>query len=352
MKKIFKFLVLILCITYLSGCNRDEIVNPPIDVNALVGAYILSEGGSAVGSSKLSFYNLVSDNFSENIFTPGALGLFPDGLINDNGQLFLTEQGNFGSAGKIYKLDSNGLVKDFQSVGTNPYSIASANGKLYLTNGPANNVSVVDKNSLNIITTVNVGLYPQEIISIGNKVFVCNTSVFAGGTDSTVSVIDASSDQVIATIKVRKKPSSLAVTNDEKLLVGCPGSAATGIIYKLDPGNYSKLDSFVINNPPASGFDKDIAVDRNNNTIYFISFFNNIAKYDMVTRAQSVFINNFNTSDNFYYGYNYDSKNRKHYIANAKNFLVNGSIIVYDANGNITRTYTTGIAPRRIVIKN
>jgi len=351
MRKLLYCVILILSIVYSSGCNRDEIINPPVEVNVFKGAYILSEGGASVGSSKLSFYNLTDDIFEENI-TSITLGLFPDGLILDGKELFLCEQGNFGSAGKVYKMDSNGVVKNSQSVGTNPFSLASANGKLYLTNGPANNVSVVDKNNFNILATVNVGTYPQEIISIGNKVFVCNTSVFGGATDSTVSVIDAVSDLVIATIKVRKTPSSLAVTNDGKLLVGCPGSSITGIIYKLDPDDYSKLDSFVINNSPASGFDKDIAVDRNSNTIYFISFFNNIAKYDMVTRGHSVFINNFNIMDDFYYGYNYDSKNKRHYIANAKNFLVNGRININDENGINIRTYTTGIAPRRIVIKN
>jgi len=350
MIKLLKFAALILSIAYLNGCNRDEIINPPSEVNAFNGAYILSEGGFSAGSSRLSFYNLADDVFTENI-TSNTLGLFPDGLILDDKELFLCEQGNFGSTGRVYRMDTNGVVKTFQSVGTNPFSLASANEKLYLTNGPANNVSVVDKNNLNIITTVNVGLFPQEIISIGNKVFVCNTS-FGGATDSTVSVIDAVSDQVIHSIIVRKTPSSLEVTNDGKLLIGCPGSTATGIIYKFDPGNYSKLDSFVIGNGLASGFDKDISVDRFSNNIYFISNLNNIVKLDLATKSHSIFISNQNTSTTFFYGYNYDNVNKKHYVADAKSFVINGSINIYDENGNSIRTFTTGIAPRRIVIKN
>ncbi|MEO6693796.1 MAG: YncE family protein [Ignavibacteria bacterium] len=351
MKKLFLSFILLINIFLIYGCNRDEIINPPVDVFTANGAYILTEGSGAVGSAKLSFYNFNNDVYSENISST-TLGLFPDGLIFNNHELFLCEQGNFGSAGKVYKLDTNGFVRNFSSVGTNPYSLTLNTGKLYLTNGPANNVSVLLKDSLETVTTINVGVYPQEIISIGNKVFVCNTGVFSGPGDSTVTVIDAASDVVIATIRVRKSPSSLAVTNDGKLLVGCPGSVANGIIYKFDPSNYNKLDSFVINNSPALGFDKDIAVDRNSNAIYFITFLNNIAKYDMVTRAHSVFISNVNTSDDFYYGYNFDSKNRIHYVTNAKNFLVNGSINIYNDNASLIRSFNTGIAPRRIVIKN
>lgn len=350
MKNFVKCFVIVFII-YLYGCNRDEVISPPPDIEAFDGAYILSEGGTTPETSKLSFYNLANDIFTENI-SSSPLGLFPDGLILDNGQLFVSEQGNFGSAGKVYKIDTTGAVINSQTAGTNPYSLTSANGKLYLTNGPANIVTVVDKNTLNFITTVNVGTNPQEILSIGNRVFVCNTSNFAGSTDSSVSVIDAGSDQLIATINVRKTPSSLAVTNDGKLLVGCPGNSNSGIIYKFDPDNFSRLDSFVISGSFAAGFDKDIAVDRISNDIYFISFFNNIIKYNMSTRTYSVFINNFNTQDDFYYGYNFDSKNRKHYIANAKNFVINGNIQIYDESGNVIKTYTTGLAPRRIVIKN
>jgi YVTN family beta-propeller protein len=353
-KKSSIVLVFILTILYLPGCNRDDVLEPiPVTGTEAEGAYVLSEGGFSAGSSKLYFYNLLSGSFAESIFNPANLGLVPDGMILDNDNLFITEQGNFGAAGKVYKTDTNGTVILSSNVGVNPYSLATANGKLYITNGPVNNVSVVDKNSLMTLSIITVGVYPQEILALGNKVFVCNTSEFMGATDSTVSVIDAASDIIIATIKVRQTPSSLAVTNDNKLLVGCPGVSAIGIIYKIDPDNYSILDSFVINNAFASGFAKDIAVDRNTDNIYFISNLNNIVRLNLVTKQSIVFINNLNASTDLFYGYNYDSKNVRHYVANADiNFTLNGSLNVYDGNAALLNTFTTGIAPRRIVIKN
>ncbi len=352
--KTFYLSVILIVSLYLSACDRDDVVTPtPVTGTAAEGAYILSEGGFSAGSSRLSFYNLANGFFNESLFNPGSLGLVPDGMILNNNNLYITEQGNFGAAGKIFKADTNGTVILSNSVGTNPYSLTTANGKLYVTNGTANNVSVVDKNSLTTITTINVGIFPQEILALGNKVFVCNTSVFGGATDSTVSVIDATADVVTATIKVRQTPSSLAITNDMKLLVGCPGAPALGIIYKIDPNNYSILDSFVIDNGFAvSGFGKDIAVDANSNNIYFISNTNNIVRLNLTTKAASLVISNPNTTTDYFYGYNYDSKNVRHYVADAKNFLVNGSLYVYDGGGVLLGTYTTGIAPRRIVLKN
>lgn len=345
----FVFSLISVFVICYSGCDREDITNPIVSDTEKNGVYILGEGlFNNPGTANLSFYNQNSNNFTVNIFNPGELGNTPDGLIISGDELFITEQGNFGSAGKIYKTDTNGTVISSNSVGINPYSLAIANGKIYTTNGPAGNVSVVDKNSLATITTVAVGVYPQEILSIGNKVFVCNTSVFMGVTDSTVSVIDAVSDLVIATIKVRQSPSSLAVTNDGKLLVGCPGSSAEGMIYKIDPGNYTKLDSLAAGN----GFGKDIAVDENTENIYFISDDNNIVRLNLVTKTSEIFITNTNPSASYFFGYNFDSRKLKHYIADAKNFTNNGSLYVFDGKGTLLSTFSTGVAPRRILIKN
>ena len=185
--------------------------------------YVLSEGGFGEGLSKLSQLESSTNTFTQSIFSPGNIGLYPDGLLLDNNQLFLVEQGSFGGSGKVYILDTNGVKLKEAIVGTNPYSIAKSNNKLYITNGPASNVSVLSANDLSLIKTINVGAYPQEIIANGNYVFVANTSIWNGAEDSTVSVIDSKLDSVINTIVVRNDPSSLVFDNNSNLLIGCPG---------------------------------------------------------------------------------------------------------------------------------
>ena len=136
--------------------------------------YVLSEGSGSPGSAKLSMLDLQNTSYTENIFNPGNLGLFPDGLIYHENHLYLTEQGNFGGSGKIYKLDTLGNVLNSTTVGRNPYSLTISNDKIYITNGPASNVSVLNLNDLSLVTTVTVGVYPQEILAKNNKVFVAN----------------------------------------------------------------------------------------------------------------------------------------------------------------------------------
>ncbi len=309
--------------------------------------YILSEGGFSSGSSKLSLFDVQAGNFTQSIFSPGNLGLYPDGLLYENGNVYVTEQGSYGSSGKIYKLDTLGQVISSKVVGTNPYSLAIANGKIYLTNGTASNVTVLNVSDFSFVKNISVGVFPQEIISFNNKIFVANTSLWGGSSDSTISVIDTQTDSVIAKIIVKKDPASFAISADNFLLVGCPGDANKGIIYKINPLTYSIVDSFSI---PVYGFDKDIAVDKNSSNIYFIGYTNDIIKYNTITRNSSVVFSSI-YPNNYYYGYNYDYTNKKHYILDAKNFTVNGNLVIIDSANTVMNNFQTGIAPRRVVFK-
>jgi YVTN family beta-propeller protein len=347
-KNIIMLIVLFTAAVYFSGCSKDNPVITPVQLPSTKGAYILSEGSLTPGASALSFYSSVKDSFYLSIFSNGNLGLFPDGIQLYSNNLYITEQGNFGQPGKLHKLDTTGSqITENVSVGTNPYSLTIANNKIYVTNGPASNVSVLDINSLSLIKTISVGVYPQEILAIGSKVFVGNKSAFGGTQDSTVSVIDVTHDSVVTTIVVRQDPSSLALTNDGKLLVGCPGSA--NIIYKIDPSTYVKTDSMAA----PEGFTSDISVDLNSTNIYFIGGMNSsgdrVTKLDLSTKTFSTIINA--NAGSTFYGYGFDSDNKKHYVLDAKNFNVNGSLYIYNINNSLKNTFTTGIAPRRVVFK-
>lgn len=333
-----------------AGCNREEIVssnnnNPPV-VNSKKGLYILSEGSMSVsGSSKLSFFDF-DTVFYQNIFKPGNLGNAPDGMIYDGNNILITEQGNYNSAGKIYRIDTGGTVINSQITGINPYSLAVSNGKIYVTNGPANNVSVLDFNSLATIKTVNTGIYPQEILSYNNKVFVCNTSNWGGPYDSTVYVIDAVSDSVVKKITLRREPSSLALSNNNKLIIGC--NSSTGFIYIVDPLSLAVIDSNTLET--IGGFGRDISVDKNSDNIYFITYLNEIGRYNISTKDKEIVIHNHTPSNTYYYGYIFDSKRKRHYVANAMTFTSNGLLHVYSFDNVLLEYYYTGYAPRRLLM--
>lgn len=323
------------------SCSNDIAVNPIIKTSE--GVFLLSEGSFSAGSSKLSYYDYSNDSFYVNVVNPYNLGAYPDGMIKYNNNLYLTEQGNFGSAGKIYKSDLNATILSQQSIGVNPYSLCSANNKIYITNGPSSKVLIIDPVSLNVIKEISVGAFPQEIMSYNNKVFVCNTSAYGGVSDSTVSIIDAGNDVLVNTLKVDRDPSSLAVTNGSMLIVS--SWSAAGKIYVFETITYTLVDTLF----SPFGFSKDFSVDRNSNDVFFIGYDGDIIRLNMDTKQFSKIITKPEVNS-FIYGYVFDYMNGKHFLADAKNFISSGSMYVYGANGVLLKQFETGITPRRFLI--
>jgi YVTN family beta-propeller protein len=327
----------------INGCGEESIVNP-VYTTSTFGAYILSEGTTPL-NSRLSFYSTTRDSFYQNIYS-GNLA-YPDGLVYYESDLYLVEQGpTFGGQGKLNQLDSNGgLKRSSTPFGSSPYSIVIVGQRAYITNGPSSSVSVLELSSLTFVQDIPVGAYPQELLFTFGKVFVCNTSAVGGDADSTISVIDPNTNTVIQIIALRMDPTSIIrteVNHAVSIYAGCQGGG--GIIYKIDPGTNNKLDSFMMPN----GFDKDMSFS--NNYIYFISGSNNIDRLDLSDGSVTTVITN-PGGGSYFYGYAYDNVNMRHYVLDAKNFTIDGSLYIYSQSGSLEKTFTTGVGPRRVVFK-
>lgn len=343
-------LPLFFALVVIQGCYRDEIIVPLVSSNSphKLGVYVLSEGNGAPDQSKLSFLSYANGEFSYNITFPSVLGLYPAGITEYNATaIYITEQGSPGGAGKIYKLDTNGIIYSSNNFGLNPYSIAAVNDKAYCSNGPDSSVSVIDLNTLAEIKRIKTGLNPREIISLNNKVYVANTKYTGGGVDSTISVINSLNDLQVAKIKIDIAPSSLAVSKDGYLLAGSSGHGGT--IYKVSPNSYEIVNSYSVNSLVIG----DINVDVNSNDIFFIKNYSSIMKLDLTSGELTTVIES--TSSNnllFINGYSYDSKYKKHYLADAKDFNSAGFLYKFNSSGVLEAGFQTGISPKKILIRN
>lgn len=353
MKINIKFLLPVLAVSLalVSSCTRDEVmVNPP-PPSVETGVYILSEGAFAPGTSKLSFYNSANDSFYQSIFSPGALGLFPNGMVKVDNNLFVTEQGNFGAAGKIYKLDLSGNVLSSASIGTNPFAISETNGRLFVTNGPSNKVLVINRESLLSLGEITVRNYPQELTGIGNRVFVCNTGSFTTGDDSVITVIDAGNNQIVGNVVVGKNPSSVAASSDGKLLVGCPGDSLTAAIYKIDPIN---LSTIAVYRGLKYGFSKDLNISGSSK-LYFVAGNvyddREVVSYDIGSGSSQIIIGK--PSGYLNYGLIFDSGSGRLYVCNAAaDFTSPGRFRAYSSSGALLKDILMdGVSPRRMLIK-
>ena len=98
---------------------------------------------------------------------------------------------------------------------TNPYGVAAAASKLYVTNSGANTVAVVDRTTNKIIKTIVVGVYPHGATASpdGARVYVADTGPDNGpGGSRDISVIDTSTDTVVTTFRAGEAPHAIAAS--------------------------------------------------------------------------------------------------------------------------------------------
>jgi YVTN family beta-propeller protein len=84
-------------------------------------------------------------------------------------------------------------------------------------------VAVIDTASLAIEKYITVGSNPEQMVVLGDKLYVANSGGLNPVMDSTVSVIDLNSLAETQKIKVGLNPSAITADNSGNIYVGCTG---------------------------------------------------------------------------------------------------------------------------------
>jgi len=113
-----------------------------------------------------------------------------------------------GNTLKKINLETEAVVATI-NLGTSPQNIVRVGNKLYIPNFSSNNVSVVNLLNDTVSSTISVGTSPFSATVLGNKVYVAN------GVSNSISVIDTNSDTVTATISVGAQPRSATAVGDK-----------------------------------------------------------------------------------------------------------------------------------------
>jgi YVTN family beta-propeller protein len=188
-----------------------------------------------------------------------------------------------------------------------------------------------------------VGANPEGIAIAKDKVYIANSGLGAG---NTVSVIDTDGDEVIKTIAVADNPIAISV-GLENIYVLCSGSYGTdwmspdddtpAALFCIDAKSSTILDSIHISGHPSK------LTLAENGTGYFIGS-TGITQIDYLSMqvVESTFI------AGIYYGLNYDPVSKKIYLLDAKDFVQNGQLLVYDMQKIKLAEHTVGIIPGTI----
>jgi hypothetical protein len=212
----------------LTSCSDDDkpIVEPP--VTATNGFYVLTQGTWGTNSGALYFYDIEKKEVTEAFKAANGiqLGDLPQDMLIYGSKMYIAVSGS----GIIYVTDKNAKIiatikDDAQKI--SPRHLDAANGKVYVSLWEGY-LAQIDTVTLEVEKKIAVGLNPEYVKVVNNKVYVANSGGdnWQNGYDKTVSVVDLNLTSK-KDIQVAMNPYQLAVDKYNNLYLVSRGDYAT-----------------------------------------------------------------------------------------------------------------------------
>lgn len=226
-----------------SACNDSN--GPTVNNNGsnpLKGAYIFYY--SPATSSDYAFYDADKDSVTDFMFTsnnPGIkLNVNPGEMkLNSDRKIYATTLGIPGQQGTIYKIDPvTNAAEDSLRFGNMPDGFAINNNRIVAGNSGSTNVTVMDLDFNIIKDTVETGSNPAHVLYAYNKYIVTRNTL---NNEPSVALVDEINYSVTK-LFYPKVPVS-AIYNVNGIFVS---TNLNNYVYRIDPGTYTTLDSFLI----------------------------------------------------------------------------------------------------------
>ena len=356
MKKLFGLVCVFVSSLLMVGCDNSSSVPDEQPVAYDEGVYVLCEGSFNAGNASLWFYDRDTKEVKADVF-----GVVNDAKLGDVGQSLFLHNGTLfvvvNNSGVVYALDAatgvaQGVVENLLS----PRFIAMAPSgrKGYISQMYTNKLVIFDP--VTMAVTGEVALEgvadAEQMIVWGDKLFVA-----AWSNGHKIAVVDTTTDKQIDLFEVGVQPYSMVLDKNDTIWVVCDGGNAysslpEGVemeapsLWKIDAETHAATKVYEFT--PGGYFRSRLAIDSSGSTLYFI--------YDAVW-AIDVNSDTFPsepliTIEGFgQYGLDVDPTNGDIYIADAKDYVSNGSVLRYNSSGELIDEFEVGIIPSKFAFR-
>ena len=366
MKNFYLYFLVFLALT-VHSCRQDYDyveygaintgVQSPEDID-VQGLYILNEGNMGSNKASLDFFNYSTGVFSKNYYAEqnpnvvNSLGDVGNDVAVYQNKLFAVI--NLSNYVEVMDAKTAKHLGEIQI--QNCRSINFHKGYAYITSyGSAvgqsqpGYVVKVDVHTLQIMGTVKVGLQPDQLAVVGDKMYVANSGGYSyPNVENTVSVIDLHTFTESKKISVALNLSKIKKDDNGKLWITSRGNY-TNIpprIYVLDPQTDTIIKEI---NEPISDF------SFVENRMYYYGYMYTssgtetsygIINTDTFAKISNNFIKNGVENDIVIpYGITVNPVNGDVFIADAKDYVSNGELFCFTKFGELKWKVTTGDIP-------
>ncbi len=353
--KHLRFIWLAAVAIMMAACGHD---NPePSDVLVGKGVFVLNEGTFTYANASLTWYDPEADTVANNLFyrvNGSPIGDVGESLCLLNGYLYIVVN----SSNYIYKVNAGSIYCDTLQ----PYILTDfysprhmwpvAPNKAYVSDLEGSGLWIIDPVTMTHTGSVEMGKPTENIVQVGNELYVNNWSNFYMNTveNNTVQVVDINSDTKVAEIEVGKEPNSLVVDKNGKVWTLCSGGydgMHMPVLCCIDPMTKQVVKRFEFPAGYPTCYPGYLNINKTGETLYFI----NKDVYSMSIDSDALPTTPFITAEEgvMFYNMKVNPENGEIYVTDAKNYTQNGQVFRYTSDGVKLSVFSAGICPSSIL---
>jgi hypothetical protein len=333
---VFSFLSLVSCVKEPKEAKEDA---PNIAPKQMV--FIINEGNFQWGNSSISSYNIETGAVTQNIFQTvnnRPLGDVAQSALIFENLLYVVVN----NSGKIEVLNP----KDFKSVNTftgftSPrYILPIDNEKAYVTDLYAKKVSIIQLQTGSIISEIKINAWTEQMVLNGTNLYISSVN------KPYLYIVDSQTDLLKDSIDVHFGGYQLTAYKNHMVLM-CSGSQSNSQLAALYVFNFDNLGEPKILEFPQNRFPSNISIHNISGDIYWNEagkiFKSNISE---TTLPNTPFLE---ISNSTIYGLKVFEEKGWIFVADAKDYVSQGSILLYSLEGQLIKEFKAGVIPSKFI---
>ncbi len=356
-----KLLILFWFLYFLvSSCKENNALNfeNNIDSSSSNFALILCEGlwgynNSIVSKLNLLNFNLIKD-FTSNENPNFKIGDLGNDIVLKGDTFFVVVTTS--KAVEFFDVKSGKLLGYITFEGNSaPRRLALINDSLFaVTDLYQDCIHIVNYRTKNIVKQIKVGPAPEFVVYFEGKLYVANSGYgdFRANEPKagTLSVIDVNTLVEERVVHVGPNPIEIVIDGRKKLMFVSYNNLPSfkdsiGGIVIFDLNSLSKVNEY-------KTFARSFFLVEGSSSLFFISN-NKVLKLNYYLNKIDTILINPDTRENWY-SVAFDWKDGHLFVGNARNYAVEGEILIYKLTENNTefiKKMSVGVNPSKIVLK-
>ncbi|TKG90143.1 YncE family protein [Puteibacter caeruleilacunae] len=369
-------LLLLIAGMFLVSCREeDEIIRPtetdittPEDSGPIKGFFLLNEGNMGSNKATLDYFDYETGVYTKNIYADRNPGVVKElGDVGNDIQIYGDKLYAVINCSHFVEVMDVRTVKHIKAVSIpncryitfkDEYAyVSSYAGPVKIDpNARLGYVAKMDTTNLQVLDTCVVGYQPDEMVIVGNKLYVANSGGYrVPNYDSTVSVIDLESFKEIKKIDVGINLHRMELDKYGKIWVSSRGDYynVPSKTFVIDPKTDLVTDEFDLlpnSNMTLCGdslyiYSTEWSYLTNSNTITYAIM--NVKTKRVVTR--SFIKDGTDKKIKIPYGLIVNPENGEFFVTDAKDYVTPGTLHCFTKDGIRKWSVTTGDIPAHIV---